>query len=162
MKLIPLTQGQFAKVDDEDFTRFQVFKWHAAWRKHTKDFCAARNSPRDKNGNQKTILLHREVVGVTDSKIMVDHKNHNSLDCQRNNLRACTNAQNVQNRSGLSSNNTSGFRGVYWNASRGKWWSKIVVCRKSIFLGRFSIKEEAVIAYAAANKKFFGEFGGLS
>ncbi len=29
MKLIPLTQGQFAIVDDEDFESLNRFKWYA-------------------------------------------------------------------------------------------------------------------------------------
>ena len=31
MKIIPLTQGKFAMVDDADFERLNQWKWYANW-----------------------------------------------------------------------------------------------------------------------------------
>ena len=55
MKQIPLTQGKFALVDDEDFEYLNQFKWCALKRPHT--FYAVRNLPNGK-GKQKLIGMH--------------------------------------------------------------------------------------------------------
>jgi hypothetical protein len=47
----------------------------------------------------------------------------------------------------IISTNTSGYRGVSFDASRNKWCSKIKVEYKTIFLGRFETSIEAAKAY---------------
>jgi hypothetical protein len=42
-RTIPLTQGQFALVDEADYESLAVFKWHAIWNINTKSFYAVRN-----------------------------------------------------------------------------------------------------------------------
>ena len=160
MKTIPLTRGQVAIVDDEDFARFGGLKWYAQWHPGIKKFYAKRASPRDENNRQTFFLLHRVIMGVTDPKVKVDHKNHDTLDCRRDNLRPCTNAQNMANRSGLGVRNTSGFRGVSWSMRGRNWRVIIVVNGRHIHPGSFPTKIEAAAAYAEANRKYFGEFGG--
>lgn len=140
MKLIPLTQGKFAKVDDEDFERFGKFNWHASHAPEINSHYAQRRI------NGKTSFLHREIMG-NPSGLKVDHINHDTLDCQRHNLRTCTNSQNMANRNGLSANNTSGVRGVDWDKRGRKWRARVMVNQKHVCLGSFSnIKdaEEAV------------------
>lgn len=161
MKLIPLTQGKFSKVDDEDFERFGHLKWSAHWRRSTKSFYAVRNTPIDKNGGKHTIQLSRAIMEVTDRKIRVDHKNHDTLDNQRGNLRICTVSQNGMNRRGPDRDSTSKIRGVYWHKLSGKWQASITVEGKQIYLGLFSNMKLAAAAYTSANKKHFGEFGGV-
>ena len=160
MKTIPLTQGQVALVDDEDFARFGHLKWFAHWDPKAKRFYAHRNKFKDEPGPAIQIL-HRKIMGVTDPRVKVDHKNHDTLDCRRRtNLRACTNAQNMQNRSGLDAKNTSKMRGVSWHKKAGKWVAQICVKGERIYLGLFIDKIMAASVYAAANRKHFGEFGG--
>ncbi len=148
MKLIPLTKGQFAKVDDDDFERLSKFKWYATWHPNTKSFYAAR-----------TVSLHREISGEPLGK-KVDHVNRDTLDCQKQNLRVCTNSENGRNR-GLNSNSTSGFRGVHWHKKSKKWIASICVGIERKHLGSFSDKTAAADAYRIANKKYFGAFGGI-
>ncbi len=114
MKKIPLTQGKFTLVDDDDFEKYGSLSWHAQ-RKENGAFYAARG---------------------------------------------CSNADNLKNRRGPASSNTSGYRGVSYQKSRGNWKSCIHVNGKEIFLGRFALLEDAAKAYADANKKYFGDFGG--
>lgn len=159
MKLIPLTQGQVAKVDDGDFVLFGGLKWFAQFDPSTGNYYAARKFPIG-NGKQGVILLHRAVVGAKGRAVKVDHKNHDTLDCRRSNLRSCSNSQNLMNRSGLDANNTSGVRGVSWYKRSGKWAAKIRVNMRLLHLGYFDKKSDAAAAYAEANKKHFGEFGG--
>lgn len=161
MKLIPLTKGQFAKVDDSDFNKFGHLTWRAEWAPGTKSFYAVRSLPRDADGNNKNERMHRMILGLTDSRIKADHINHDTLDNQRHNLRPCTQAQNGANRKNQA-NNTSGFRGVYWNKRSNKWQAQLRFKGKRMSLGYYHTLADAADAYAAGNKKYFGEFGGVA
>lgn len=92
MKRIELTQGQVALVDDEDYEFLMQWKWGAWWNKATKSYYARRNYK-----NKKTYLMHR-VVSKTPNGMICDHKNHNTLDNRRKNLRNVTPTQSNMNR----------------------------------------------------------------
>jgi hypothetical protein len=98
-------------------------------------------------------------LGVTDSTILVDHKDNNGLNNQKYNLRVCTQWQNLRN-STRRSNNTSGFKGV--SRFRNKWISRIRTDEGRICLGTFNTPEEAAIAYDEAALKYHGEFANLN
>jgi hypothetical protein len=86
----------------------------------------------------------------------VDHVDHNGLNNRRDNLRPCSDSQNLGNsrqRSGQS-----GFRGVYHH-KRGAGWC---ACIAHQHLGTFDTPEEAVPAYDAAAIERFGEFETLN
>lgn len=95
MKYIKLTKGEFAIVDDEDFDRLNKFKWYAQKMKHS--FYAGR-AVRVTPTKQKSLFMHREILGITDRNIWVDHKDHNGLNNTRENLRICNRSQNTANR----------------------------------------------------------------
>lgn len=157
MKKIKLTVGQVSIVDDADFKKFGSIKWTARWSKFTRSFYAVANSACG-NGKRRKLLLHREIMG-SPRGLFVDHRNHDTLDNRRKNLRSCTRSQNAANRGGLDSNNTSGERGVVLHKC-GKWQAQIGMNGKTIYLGLFASKSKAAATYAAANKKNFGMFGG--
>ena len=154
-KQIPLTQGKFAIVDDADFERVNQFKWCA--KKGGNTFYAARHSAMPFS---KTIRLH---IYLMDSPkgAKVDHKDGNGLNCQRYNLRFATKSQNAMNR-GKNRNNKSGFKGVAWHKSRGKFVAQIAVNGRDIHLGCFQTAEAAARAYDEAAKKHHGEFAYLN
>jgi len=58
----------------------------------------------------------------------------------------------------LSSNNTSGVNGVYWNRKSGKWIAQIGFKKKTYYLGSFSNKDEAVKERKRAEERLYGEF----
>lgn len=159
MKTISLTQGKVAKVDDDDFNRIAKFNWFAQLDPRRGIYYAARKY-RKVDGKQGVIYLHREVLDVRERSVKVDHRNHDELDCQKHNLRKCSNSKNLMNRRGLDAHNTSGMRGVSWAKDRGLWRASIGLKNKIINLGYFKDKTSASAAYADANKKYFGEFGG--
>jgi hypothetical protein len=103
-----------------------------------------------------TQLLHRFLLGITNSKIKVDHQNGNGLDCRRCNIRKASHSQNMWN-SQIRKNNTSGYKGVTRIGHR--WQAQICIYRKNIFLGKFNSPREAYKAYVAASKKYHKEFG---
>jgi hypothetical protein len=154
MKYIELSQGKRVKVYDYDFTRFNKFKWYAVDKRN--NFYAVRNI---KHGSgQRLEYMHRAILGLTpgDGK-EIDHKNRDTLDNRRSNLRIVTRSQNSQNHK-LSSNNTSGTTGVHFNKLSGKWVVTIYINRKRIHLGYYFDKNEAIVVRKAAEKKYYGEF----
>lgn len=154
MKQIPLTQGKFALVDDEDFDYLNQWKWFAIKNKHT--FYAVRhdNKPESK---RKLIRMHRFILGETCQEILIDHKNGNGLDNQRNNIRRCTQAQNARNRRNQK-NNVSGVKGVRQVPGSGRWMARIRKDGVSNYLGMFDTKEAAGIAYDIAASRLHDDF----
>lgn len=152
MKMVPLTHGKSALVDDSDFEQVSQFRWIAVRRKHV--FYALRSFKR--KGKKICILMHRMVMncGLGEE---VDHRNRNGLDNTRANLRLATHSQNMGNQQ-RRKDNKSGFKGVSYNRARGKWQAHIMIHKKSIYLGLFTTPEEAHAAYCAAAKEHFGEF----
>lgn len=115
MKIIPLSQGQVALVDDADFEAVNAFKWCAF--KRRKGFHAARKVRRA-DGSWATQYLHQFLLpGIP----QIDHKDGNGLNNQRQNLRPATAIQNRQGFRSKSVGATSAYRGVSWY-SRDKVW----------------------------------------
>lgn len=85
----------------------------------------------------------------------LDHKNCLAGDNRLENLRPATDSQNKAN-SRVYSNNTSGYKGVYWQSN--KWRAEIKVNKRKISLGMYHSKEDAARAYENAAKLHFGEF----
>lgn len=95
-------------------------------------------------------------VTGTDPVAFIDHKNKDRDDNRFENLREATNSENQAN--AWWSTNTSGFKGVSWQKSRGQWAAAITVDGKAKFLGRFKTRVEAAKAYRAAAIEAWGEF----
>lgn len=143
MKKIPLTQGLFALVDDEDFDWLNQWKWYA--QKSANTFYAVRNSKRV-NGKREQIRMHVEILGKKEG-FMADHLNGAGLDNQRYNLRHVTRRQNAQNR---HHDRSSKYPGVSWRKDERKWESRIWVGTKRKRLGLFTNEAEAAQAYQKA------------
>lgn len=97
-------------------------------------------------------------------KGVVDHKDGDPGNNRIENLRDCTHAQNIANQR-RRTDNKSGVKGVYWDASRKKWHAQIVKevgTSKSRSLGRFNTIEEAAAAYAKAANDMYAEFARLA
>lgn len=106
-------------------------------------------------GKRKFTLLHRELLGITDSRVLVDHVNGNGLDNRRCNLRICTPSENLRNR-GKTARNQTGFKGV--TLHRGKYRAQIKTSYKNRWLGDFDTALEAAAAYDKAATEFHGVF----
>lgn len=152
MKVIELTRGFAAIVDDEDFERLAQWRWHLA----SVGYAMRRI-------RNRKVLMHRIIIGEGNCWLMdIDHKNGNRLDNRRCNLRVCTRSQNQQNRR-MMSNNTSGYKGVCWDTQAGKFRARIhLLSGKSVYLGVFDKAEDAGMTYNAAAIKHFGEFARIN
>lgn len=156
MKLISLTQGQHAIVDDEDYERFSKFKWQALQLSKGK-FYAARSTSKKKE--QKTVFMAHDVLSPR-MFFVVDHINHqHALDNRRENLRYATPQQNTFNR---KANGERQVKGVYWHSQVSKWRAMIRVDGKLHCLGLYENKEDAARAYDDAAEAAFGEFASLN
>jgi hypothetical protein len=105
----------------------------------------------------KHILLHRYLLGVTDSKVLVDHINGDRLDNRRINLRTCNRKQNNQNRR-ADLKNVCGFKGVCFISRIKKWRAEIKNGPNKETLGYFNDPVSAALAYNDAANRLFGDF----
>ena len=153
MKKIPLTQGLFALVDDEDFVHFSQWIWQAT--KIRNKYYATRRI-RISRGKYKTIYMHREIVNAPKG-VEVDHRNGDGLNNRRHNLRHSTRQQNSMNQR-LRVDNISGHAGVTWHKKRGRWRAIISINKKPVFLGYFDDKDIAIEVRKDAEKIHYGEF----
>ena len=139
MKIIELTKGNVALVDDEDYDRLMLYSWCAHKSRTKKTFDAKRQS------FGKTYYMHREIMGLAfGDPREVDHKDFNGLNNQKYNLRIVTATENKKYVP--SRNHSSRFRGVTWDSERGKWRAQTQINGKMKNVGRFDSEEEAAAA----------------
>lgn len=86
-----------------------------------------------------------------------DHIDMNSFNNRKCNLRPATKQENARNHK-IMKNNTSGFTGVTWNKQKCKWEAQVFDYGKSIHLGFFANKDDAIRARLNAEAKYYGEF----
>ena len=158
-RTIPLTQGQFTLVDLEDYEYLSRFNWRADWSERMQCFYAVRWSGTGRKG-RKALSMHRELMGCPEAR-EVDHKDHDTLNNRRYNLRVATTAQNQFNRR-KNRNNKSGFKGVSASKKAGKWCAQIQINGKNKSLGTlFDTPEAAHEAYKIAALELFGEYANF-
>ena len=104
----------------------------------------------------KILLMHREITNCPKG-LVVDHINHNTLDNRRDNLRVCTQSENIKN-SRVRNTNKTGLTGVHYDKSRNRWMSYVTVNKKRKNLGRFKTLLDACCARKSAENKYYGEF----
>jgi hypothetical protein len=161
IRYIPLTKGQVAIVDAQDFNLGIEHRWRAKWDKSTKGFYAYANIKKD--GRWTTKAMHRVIAGAGDRET-VDHINRNTLDNQKSNLRIVTRSQSSMNRKNNFSNSQSGFRGVVPVKRKNceRWLAQIRLEGKLIYIGIFPSKTEAAKAYNSKALELFGTFAVLN
>jgi hypothetical protein len=159
MKKIELSgnkgRGLFLLVDDDDFVEISKHKWYPFFYKYT---CYAQRKIKLQDGRFGAEAAHRQVLNAKKGEV-VDHIDHDGLNCQKNNIRICTRARNAQNR--IIQKNKSGFKGVHIQRS-GLYQATISYNKKKITIGTFATPEDAARAYDIAAIKHHGEFAYLN
>ena len=148
------------KISKEDNDILQSRSWQSVkTSKHTySSYLKARI-------HGKTTYLHRLVMERVLSRKLktserIDHINGDGTDNRRENLRMCTQGQNLANQP-KRKNGTSKYKGVSLTKS-GKWVAQITVNYKHFALGCYELESQAAIAYNKAAKQFSGEYARLN
>ena len=137
------------KIDNDDLEKCSKLTWHYAKNKDSKYI-----QTRIKG---KMIKLHRYIMNMNNSNLVVDHINRNSLDNRKANLRICSYKENSFNKS-IRVDNTSGIPGVSFHKTNKKWRAKIKYNNLTIHLGYFEDINEALINRRVAEEILFGEY----
>lgn len=149
--IVRLSSGDEALIDDDDAELVLRTSWWIDRNRHAVS---------ERLG--KRVAMHRLVMNAGPGTI-VDHKNHNTLDNRKANLRFCTRSQNLANQR-LVRGGSSRFKGVCLvpNHTKRKWSAYITLNKKRKSLGYYETEEEAAAAYDAAAIELFGEFAYLN
>lgn len=153
--IIFLTKGYYTKVDPEDYDWLDSFKWYT--NDGGNNPYAYRGIAVPKTRKIQQIPMHKQVLDIIQSDLTVDHKNGDTLDNRKNNLRLATRQQQAINR-GMRSDNKSGYKGVYWLNYANKWRAQIKHNGKRISLGVYENVEDAAEAYEKAAIEYHGEW----
>jgi hypothetical protein len=115
------------------------------WNKETKKY--------------KTYLMHRMTFLMHHGYLpkVLDHIDGNQANNNIDNLREATLSQNMYNRK-ISSNNSSGYKGVKWSNQKKKYIGVIKMGLKEHYVGSFKIAEDAAKAVMELREKLQGEF----
>ena len=155
-RIIPLTHGQVALVDVEDYEAMSSFNWCAVWNRAARTFYARRGVWNNERKMTMTIFMHRQLLGVAFGH-HVDHRDGNGTNNRRCNIREATPLQNMHN-CGVRSDSGSGLKGVFLERRTGRWCARIRANYKRYNLGTFATPEAAHVAYIEAAKKLHCEF----
>lgn len=139
-------------IDAADAAEIGKFNWSAA--KEPTGIYAVRQAGRNP---ARTVLMHRviaERAGMDVSR-EVDHRDGNTTDNRRRNLRPASKGQQRCNQ-GIGARNTSGFKGV---SKHGKSWRvQVQLGDRTFSRGGFATAEEAAEVARQMRMELHGEF----
>jgi len=147
MKKIKLTQEKFAIVDDVDFEYLNQWKWrtdNTGYAKR-KEWLPVEKKYRD-------LYMHR-LINKTSFGFDTDHINRNKLDNRKSNLRSVTKSRNQMNK-GIQNNNTSGFKGIFFEKGKNKWRIRLSIDKNRISFGSYKDFQLAILAYKEIERKY--------
>lgn len=152
MSQLKTKKGEVILIDRDDLKSLPIISWYL----DKKGYARCKLTVGYKK--RKTVLLHRMIMKAGPNE-EVDHKNGNTTDNRRKNLRVCTKAQNKLN-SSIYKTNKSGYKGV--DKVKTGWRAQIQVNKKKTQIGIFPDKISAAIAYNEKAKELHGIFARLN
>lgn len=150
-----LTKDMIALVDPVDLPLVDGRKWQAS--KGNGGYYARHTLKTD--GKNVSVYMHRVITGCPRGYV-VDHRNGDTLDNRRRNLRIATVPQNASNVDYTDPNTASQYRGVSLEVRRKGWrtpWrARVRVLGVDVSLGFY---EDEVAAARAVDLRLVAEFG---
>jgi AP2 domain/HNH endonuclease len=138
-------------IDMEDLEKVRPYRWYITRDRYIR-------GENHLTGHETE--MSRLILPCSDNKV-IDHKNRDTLNNTKENLRVADKIQNAYNsikREGCNSK----FKGVSFRKNRGKWRAYITADKTTIHLGTFNSEIEAAIAYNKSAIKLHGEFAKLN
>lgn len=148
-----LPSGQKFIVDEEDADFVRSKKWRAA---PSKNCVYVQCNVKQPDGTVRSLFLHRMIIGAPKGRV-VDHINGDGLDNRKENLRICTQSQNLRNKRNHRLEQGH-LKGCTWRKDAYLWEAQIWIDGRKVNLGYYRSQEEAHAAYVKAAAKNFGEF----
>lgn len=147
-----LATGELVKASLCD--RATLERW--SWCRSDEEYPYARA-----NDNGRYFLFHREILGIDDGR-RIDHKNGDTLDCRRENLRVATKSQNGANIHKVRS--ATGRKGVFFccDSKVNPYRVQVGVGGKIRYVGRYATLELATAAYDEMAVALHGEFAATN
>lgn len=155
-----IVDGCTVLIDAEDYEKVKGYRWHLLrkkaeaenlWYFSTTTFLPYLNK-------RASVFLHRMIMDCKNGDgFIVDHKNHNTLDCRKENLRICTAFDNMRSVR-KNKRNTSGYKGICQNPVTKRWLARLQIKDNKISMGTYDTPEEAAKAYDRGALFHYGEF----
>lgn len=146
-----LTRGYVALVSPED-VHLLLWKWNA--RPSGNQVKITHTEP------DRTHWVLARAIMRPDADHLVDHRDRNSTDNRRPNLRVCTNAENSRNRVSPKSRGQNLPKGVF--KFKKAFRASIKADGVNHYLGSFPTVADAYDAYCAAAERLHGEFARVA
>lgn len=148
---VELSNGGYAIIDEEDWIKVKNYTWRRL-DANTTSYAITKI-------NGDTVYMHR-LIGRIPDNLVTDHINGNGLDNRKENLRACTQAQNLRSNGPYRESTCPEYRGVRdTKRSLSKpYQARIKKDGKQRHIGYFSDPREAAEAYDEKARELFGEY----
>lgn len=154
-------------VDDSDYEYIKQWNWYVV--KHRNTFYARRDV---RLPEHTQIKMHRQLLGVNDKAVEVDHRDHNGLNNQKINLRLCLGDDNKKNRIKQIKGCSSNFIGVTLRNRKEKsgktyqYWTAMITFKGVTKYKSFPYTPEGELMAAKERDKMaiecFGAFAHLN
>lgn len=153
-------ESLWTTIDLEDLKKVIGFPytWFAKYNHTNDEYYVVASVYHTELQQSRPIFLHQYIMGANGK--FIDHKNNDSLDNRKSNLRIIENSNNLKNRKSKNKNNKSGYRNV--SLINGKWVVQLQVDGKNKRLGLFAYDElDRAGRFAEEMRlKYYGKFAG--